>query len=248
MKHIPGVTLVSVATTEVEATAKALEYSVNSLRFDKVLLISHFDPAPHSNTYEYIQIDPFKSVADWGRFIIFDLYKYIDTDFIILIHADGFIVNPSAWDPAFLQYDYIGAPWALSRAKGHFIDANGNNVRVGNSVSLRSAKLLKAPSLLGLNWDTEDQLGYLHEDGFLCAHNKILLESKGIKFAPLDLACHFSRENPIPENKGITPFAFHKWKGENKNYPRFTNKERIDTRLKGVIRKLIKRISGNDVK
>jgi len=77
MKHIPNVTLVSVATTEVEATSKALEYSVNSLRFDRVLLISHFDPAPDSNTYEHIQIEPFKSVADWGRFVIFDLYSLL---------------------------------------------------------------------------------------------------------------------------------------------------------------------------
>ena len=57
MKCIPNVTLVSVATTEVEATSKALEYSTNSLKFDRVLLVSHFDPNPDSDIYEYIQIE-----------------------------------------------------------------------------------------------------------------------------------------------------------------------------------------------
>jgi hypothetical protein len=42
-----------------------------------------------------------------------------------------------------------------------------------------------------------------------------------MNFAPLDMAKYFSHEAMIPEIKGIKPFAFHKWAGSNRNYPRF---------------------------
>lgn len=240
--NLKDVTLVAVSGLEIEAHVKALEYSSSEIIFGRVLLLAPENPYPTRLSYDYISISGFPNVGDWGEFICFELYKYIDTDYIMLVHSDGFIVNPKSWDPSFLDYDYIGAPWPVSKIKGHFVDAAGDDVRVGNSVSLRSAKLLRAPSLLGLKWDTEEQLGYLHEDGFLCVHNKVLLESKGFKFAPLDLACRFSREEPIPENKGVNPFAFHKWKGENRQFPRFTNKERLDLVFKRALIKGIKKV------
>jgi hypothetical protein len=36
-----------------------------------------------------------------------------DTEFAILVHEDGFIVNPECWSDEFLKYDYIGAPWPI---------------------------------------------------------------------------------------------------------------------------------------
>jgi len=72
---------------------------------------------------------------------------------------------------------------------------------------------------LALSWDGD--AGYFHEDGFLCAVKRHLLVKNGIEFAPLDLACKFSHESEIPEIKGIKPFVFHKWEGDNKNYPKF---------------------------
>lgn len=241
--NLKNVTLVAVSGLELEAHVKALEYSSSSIDFGRVLLLAPENPFPNRSSYDYININRFADVGEWGKFICFDLYRYIDTDFIMLIHSDGFVVNPDSWDSSFLDYDYIGAPWPISKVKGYFEDADGNDVRVGNSVSLRSTKLLKAPSLLGLKWDADEQLGYLHEDGFICAVNKVLLEKEGFKIAPLDLACRFSREEPIPENKGVIPFAFHKWKGENKGYPRFRKKESVELKIKRIIKKGIKKIS-----
>lgn len=238
--NLNNITLVAVTNVETEAHVKALEYSSREITFGRVLLLAPEKPHLDGFSYDHISIDGFADVGEWGEFICFELYKFIDTDYIILVHSDGFIVNPSAWDDKFFEYDYIGAPWPLSKIKGQFVDSKGAPVRVGNSVSLRSLRLLKAPSKLNLKWDTEEQLGYLHEDGFLCAVNKNLLEEEGILFAPLELACKFSREEPIPENKGIDPFAFHKWKGENKLFPRFTNKERFDMKFWRAIKKLFK--------
>lgn len=237
--NLKNITLVAVTNVEIEAHVKALEYSSREITFGRVLLLAPEKPHLDGFSYDHISIDGFADVGEWGEFICFELYKFIDTDYIILVHSDGFIVNPSAWDDKFCEYDYIGAPWPLSKIKGHFVDSKGTPARVGNSVSLRSLRLLEAPSKLNLKWDTEEQLGYLHEDGFLCAVHKNQLEGEGIIFAPLDIACRFSRENPIAENKGIDPFAFHKWKGENKVFPRFTNKERFDIKCKRAIKKYL---------
>lgn len=243
--NLQNITLVAVSGLEIESHIKALEYSSKEITFGRVLLLAPYNPNPEKNSYDYIQINGFQDVGEWGRFICFELHKYITTDYIILVHSDGFIVNPSAWDDRFLEYDYIGAPWPLSKIKGHFVDSNGVPARVGNSVSLRSLRLLRAPSKLNLKWDVEEQLGHLNEDGFLCAINKNQLESEGMIFAPLEIACIFSRENPIPENKGLKTFAFHKWKGENSKYPRFSSNDKFFPTAIRKSKKIFRRLSDN---
>ena len=68
---------------------------------------------------------------------------------------------------------------------------SGEVVRVGNSVSIRSQLILKAPNLQ-LEW--EPYHGYYHEDGFLCAQNYDLLRENGFICAPIDKAYSFSTE------------------------------------------------------
>lgn len=235
--RISNVTLVAVATTEVEATVEALIYSTRQICFDRVMLISSYNPSPENTAYCHYKIEPFKNVGEWGRFIVFDLHKYISTDYVILIHADGFIVNPSKWSEVFKQYDYIGAPWPLPRDNFSYRDNLGNIIRVGNSVSLRSLKMLRLPSSLELDWESVDH-GFFHEDGFLCVQNRHILQSHGIKFAPLEVACRFSREATLTENRDIEPFAFHKWKGKNKKYPDFRKPLPIHRRFVKLVARL----------
>ena len=70
----------------------------------------------------------------------------------MLIHDDGFVVNPDSWQDDFLNYDYIGAPYPLPQDNFSYRDIDGNLIRVGNSVSLRSKKLLDLPIQLDLEW------------------------------------------------------------------------------------------------
>ena len=51
--------------------------------------------------------------------------------------------------------------------------------------------------------------GFSNEDGFVACHQRNWLEEQGCKFAPLEVAIHFSKEHEIPENKDIKTFAFH---------------------------------------
>lgn len=146
-------------------------------------------------------------VNNWNRKIIYELGNYVTTDFAFLFHADGYITNPSAWRPEFLEYDYIGAPWPLPTDDYSYRTSRGELVRVGNSVSFRSRRILDLPKQLGLEW--KPYYGNTNEDGFLCVHNRDILIEQGCKFAGMDVAKYFSREFDIPENEGIETFAFH---------------------------------------
>ena len=216
---LPNVTLVAMATRNVEETLQALKYSCKGVEYGSVKLLSHYTPHDLGKTIEFIRIDKIKSIDDWSYKIIYELNQYIDTEFALLVHADGFVVNPSSWKDEFLDYDYIGAPWPLPKDNFSYRDTHGNIVRVGNSVSLRSKRLLVLPIKLNMPW--EPFHGYWNEDGFICAKNKHIYEAEGMKFAPLDVAKYFSHEAMIPEVKTIKPFAFHKWAGSNQIYPKF---------------------------
>lgn len=146
-------------------------------------------------------------IDEWNYKIIYELHQYVQTEFAMLIHADGYVINPKSWRNEFLDYDFIGAPWPLPTDTYSYRDTHGNLVRVGNSVSLRSKKLLELPSKLNLEW--KSFYGNTNEDGFLACHNRAKLEEEGINFAPIEEAIHFSREHNIPENAGIETFAFH---------------------------------------
>lgn len=217
--QLPNVTLVSIDTRDTEDALKALKYSSQYIDFGQVKLLSHYTPFCDDTKIKIERIPKIKNIDDWCHFVVYELHEYIETDFILLIHSDGFVVNPSEWRAEFLDYDYIGSPWPLPTDEIAYRDINGNIIRVGNSVSIRSKKLLELPSKLNIPWIADH--GFFNEDGFLCCTNRHILLENGIKYAPLNVAKYFAHESMIPEIKNIRPFAFHKWMGTNSKYPRF---------------------------
>jgi len=143
---------------------------------------------------EAIKIPSIQSKQDYSKFILKDLNRYIQTDFVLLIQYDGFVVNADAWFDEFLQYDYIGAKWHWYK----------DGLNVGNGgFSLRSKKLLEA-----LSGDdvVPDSLEY-GEDSFICRTYRIYLETQyGIKYAPESVADKFSFERSEPYCR---TFGFH---------------------------------------
>lgn len=221
MINLSQVTLVAMAGVDIYATVRALIHSSKNIEFGRVLLISHKKPwyLPSKIDYEYTSKN--KDMYEWCYKIVYDLHEYIDTEFIMLIHSDGFVVNADQWKDEFFEYDYIGSPWPIPDDEKSYKDANGVLSRVGNSVSLRSKKILELPTQLDIPWPKREEKGVWHEDGFLCCDQKIYLEEHGLKFAPLDVAKYFAHETMIPEIEGIKPFAFHRYAGTNSKYPKF---------------------------
>lgn len=188
--QLPDVTLICLTNKDFEGHKQALDTSCEGIEFGAVKLI--WD--------EKIQ-----DINSWNKKIIYELPHYIDTSHCLLIHADGYITNPGLWQDSWAIYDYVGAPWPLPLDSYSYRDERGDLVRVGNSVSLRSKRLMERVA----QFEWKSYYGNTNEDGFMAVHHRKQLESEGFRFAPLEVAVHFSKEHEIPENVGLQTFAFH---------------------------------------
>lgn len=230
---LPSVTLVAVSGIDPERAAKALELSMIGMEYGDVMLISHEPPARLDPRIRFVQCkdtelasrDP-KNTDDYSRFMAYELANYITTDHALIVHHNARILRPHKWNPEFLNYDYIGAPWP----KHMHYTKSGTEVRVGNGgFSLRSKRLLSMLNDLKLPF-TDAGTGYFHEDGIICVYYREELEKAGITFAPVELAAQFSHELDVPESVK-EPFGFH-------DYPASSRGRRI-TKLVRKFRRLL---------
>lgn len=222
--QLPRVTLVAMTSVKILETIKAMEYSMQGIDFGAAILITHKKPLflPKNITYKYTS--KLTDIDCFNYKMVYDLAEYIDTDYAMVVHYDGYVVHPESWQDIFYDYDYIGSPWPLPKpgTKHCYHDVNGNLCRVGNSVSLRSKQLMEFPKKANLKWEMDED-GFYNEDIFICCMNKHRLEEAGMQIAPIEVAKYFAHEHPISEVQGIIPFAFHKWWGANAQYPMFKN-------------------------
>lgn len=192
MLELPQITLIALTGKDFPSHDEAIKKSCEGIEWGAVKVI-----------YDY----KINSIDAWNKAIVYELHNYVQTPYCMLVHGDGFVVRPDLWREEWLNYSYIGAPWPLPRDSYSYRDPEGNLIRVGNSVSLRSQSLLRLPSELGLPW--REYYGNTNEDGFICVHNRKILEENGVRFAEIEEARFFSKEHSIPENEGIDTFAFH---------------------------------------
>lgn len=194
MLKLPEVTLIALSGIgyQTEENLSALKKSCEGIEWGAV---------------KYIQQGNIVDINSWNKAVVYDLGTYIDTPFAMFVHGDGYVINPHLWNPDWLNYDYIGAPWPLPRDDYSYKTPKGELVRVGNSVSLRSKAILDLPLINKFEW--KPYYGNTNEDGFLCVHNRDKLIESGIRFAPLEVARHFSKEHKMEENRGLETFAFH---------------------------------------
>ncbi len=123
----------------------------------------------------------------------------VTNDYNILVQADGFAINGTAWTDEFLQYDYIGAPW---------IWWGPPHEQVGNGgFSWRSSRLYRAlvdwrPGWTRADWPNLDPKYYdpwgklgMMEDNLLAGPFRQYLEQHyGLQWAPTELAHRWSIE------------------------------------------------------
>lgn len=202
MLELPQVTLICLTNKDFEGHKKAIDKSCEGINFGAVKLI--WD-------------EKCTSIGEWNRKIIYELGDYVDTEYALLIHNNGFVVHPECWKEEWLRYDFAGSPFPLPNDNFSYKDFKGNIQRVGNSVGLRSKKLLDLPKKLNLPWVPFH--GFLNEDGWVSVGNRHIFELNGCKFMPFEEALHFGRETELPENKNIKDtFIFHNYLGRNIAY------------------------------
>lgn len=190
MKILPMVTLICADSVNHGAAIYALKKTLEHITPAKTIFFTDRELKLPNIEVRYHKIN---SRKEYSEFILKTLYAHIETEYVLIVQSDGYVIDGEQWDDEYLQYDLLGAPWPYDHDR-----------RIGNGgCSLRSLKLLKAVA-------EDDMIDVLHpEDQSICIIYKMYLEEKyGIKFAPETLAAKFSYELIEPTQK---TFAFHGW-------------------------------------
>jgi tetratricopeptide (TPR) repeat protein len=183
-------TTVCVIDTQTQAlAARAMRLSLAALDFADALFLS--DSGADTGGARHIAIPPLAGREAYSHFVMKDLLRHVETEHLLLIQWDGYVINPEAWSNEFLRHDYIGARW------GFHEDAHC----VGNGgFSLRSRRLLEALQDPAIE-------RFEPEDVMVCRDYRPLLESRhGIRFAPTEVADRFAFETTYPQGR---PLGFH---------------------------------------
>lgn len=207
MIQLPSVTLLGIDCVDVARLQLALDICEKEVMFGAVKLLTSLP----TDDVRKVAITPLGTIEAYSQFCLTELHRYVDTPHVLVVQHDGFILNPAAWDDAWLQYDYIGAPiqigdWTIDR-HGVPQSLNGSLVVGNGGFSLRSKKLLSLTAELAARGDF---ILSEPEDWAQCYTERAKLETYGIRFAPAEVAERFSfegRSNEYYQYKDS--FGFH---------------------------------------
>jgi tetratricopeptide (TPR) repeat protein len=193
MLELTGVTLACVDTVNHALALRALERSRARIRYARTLLLTDALPAGMTAPagVDVVPIAPLRSRDEYSRFVLKRLAAHVATPHVLLVQWDGYVVNPDAWDPAFLDCDYLGARW--------FWFTDGHDVGNGG-FSLRSRRLLEALQ------DPRVDLVEAEDVTIGRAYRTLLETEHGIRFPDAALADRFAFEAAYPAGM---PFGFH---------------------------------------
>ena len=193
MMSVPKTTLLAVDCQCPALAARALALSLGQCSYEHAKLLTDSPTLPDlDERVTLVPIPKITSAREYSRFMLKDLLRFVDTDFVQIVQWDGYVINARAWRPEFFNYDYIGARWWFRESPRN----------VGNGgFSLRSRRLLEAlqdPAI-----ETEGP-----EDDAICLEHRDLLERRhGIKIAPAHVADAYAFEGTRPSR---APFGFHR--------------------------------------
>lgn len=173
-----------------QRVVKVLRYMNRFCRFKTTRLLSYLDPGAGFE-FEWIKVEPVEKDQISAFLNQVAPQHLLDSDFSFSVHEDGFMLYPEMWDPAFLEYDYIGAPWLPLPG----IVGNGG-------FCIESRRMNEAK--LALPKDTSNPL--IWADQYVCCTHRAALEAQGLKWAPVPLAGKFSVDLM---NRTRKSFGFH---------------------------------------
>ena len=195
--QLPTVTLMCVDCVNVERAIAVVEHCKTMCDFGAVKLLTSL-----STDYSHIKIPALNSLVEYSIWMLTKCYKYIDTDYVLIIQRDGWILNPDTWENDWLKYDYIAPLF------------NQYDIVGSGGFSIRSKRLMQGVARLTPHWnyttenanEIQNLLGF-YEDGVISFNEE--LKAK-YNYAPVDVANKFAQGgNPNMDNYCKRPFGFH---------------------------------------
>lgn len=194
--QLPEVTLIIVDCLDARGAAKVLDICESKVKFGaSKLLTSLLTDDPRR-----VEIPALTSLTAYSVFMLTSLHKYIDTEHVLVVQRDGWVLNADAWDPAWLKLDYIGPI---------FMQYD----RVGSGgFSLRSKRIMEHAARIYGEFDPanvdnlQQQIG-LYEDGVLSMSPEFV----NFRVGSLEQAARFGQGGSRnPRYFVERPFGFHR--------------------------------------
>ncbi|MCG7404446.1 MULTISPECIES: DUF5672 family protein [Caballeronia] len=236
MPDFSNITLVSVTgLNDAHGAALALEFSRRQMPGASALLLSPSAPGNLPPDIRHRAIAPL-SFKEYSLFMMFALWRMVETEYVLIVQEDGWLLDASNWTDEFLEYDYIGAPGHLARVDrpegiywkkdfswyGDLENPDSVVIPVLNGgFSLRSRRMLRAlvdhPHIRMVvpPPDVRDSepiaMSWFndatHEDVQLTCMLRPELEAVGLRFAPLEVAARFGFEHAALSHIGVNLHA-----------------------------------------
>jgi hypothetical protein len=210
MLSLPNVTLLAVSSVDLEQTELALRISSHDIEFGSIKLLTSESWVPSDPKIKIVKIPKINNVTGYSRFVLCELSRYVQTQFCLVVQADGFVLNADKWTNEFFDYDYLGAPWPLDlkvQPGNISFDLKMNSVGNGG-FSLRSKALLDETAKIDF-----DSLNFPNksEDLIICHFLFSQMINAGIRFPAPELAARFSVESAHASygQNPSTSFGFH---------------------------------------
>jgi hypothetical protein len=187
MLELKKITLVSIVTRLHASGRAAIDDMLSKAKFNGVVVFT--DQPEHFKGIGYFIVEP-REYRQWCIWRMTELPKQrsLFTSHILFVESDSAIVKPAAWTDAFLEYDYIGAPWLDS------VVGNGGFCLVSHRL-LAAIEALNVPAT---------ETACFPSDYKICRVYRRWLENHGIRFAPLKVAQQFSSEQgPYTNSLGV---------------------------------------------
>ena len=209
MIKLPDVTVVAVDCVAHGLTRMAIEDTLREVEPAEIMV---FSDQPAKIDYAAVHFwHDCRSLDDVARVLWYEVPRFVKTSHFLVIQWDGWVLNGARWDPAWLDADYLGAPWPW----------HGDGLTVGNGgFSLRSADMAR--------WVAANPGGYPalageNEDVTLCRRYRSELQRDGFVWGSRAQAEEFSFErDPLRP-----AFGFHgAW-----NWPLVLTPERLAERI-----------------
>lgn len=196
--QLPSVTLMCIDCIDATRAIKVLERCKEKADFGAVKLLTSIP-----NGYKHsVEIMPLNSLIAYSIFMLTTVHKFIDTEHVLIVQRDGFILNPGSFDVRWLELDYIGPLFVQYDKVG------------SGGFSLRKKNLMQSIAGATQKWNgtqseaerIQKTLGY-YEDGVICMGTM----SYRHKLASLEQAANFAQGgNRNPAYFREKPFGFHR--------------------------------------
>jgi hypothetical protein len=200
--------------------------SLQELPGSKGLLLTPSRPTKLHKDIEHQEI-PKLGYQEYSLFVVYALHQFIQTEYVIIVQEDGWVLNGEAWREEFTNYDFIGAPIHIARVTNkngesqvyqgfgwtQFLGSEEFKIEnvFNGGFSLRSKKFLEAPARFKIPYVIPAPIGLgkfpkvlkwedegNQEDAQIFLYMREALEKVGVKFANIDVAKHFSFEHLTP--------------------------------------------------